>query len=85
MGTDSYSPLITGTIAMLTMAGALIGVYVKANEKILLANQANRYTQKQVDKLEKRVDELENKIFDKLDIMQQSIEELKLIIAKNIH
>lgn len=80
---SEYSSLIPGTIAMLSMAGAIIGIYVKANEKILLANQANKYTQQQVDKLEKRVGELEDKIFQKLDDMQHSIEELKLIMAKS--
>lgn len=79
-----YSTLIPATIGMLTLAGALIGVYVKANEKILLSNQANKYTQAQVDKLEKRVSDLEDKIFEKLDAMQHSIEELKLIMAKNL-
>lgn len=84
METMEFSPLIPGTVAMLTLAGALIGVYVRANEKILLANQANKYTQQQVERLERRVEQLEDKIFDKLDAMQKSIEELKIEIAQKL-
>lgn len=76
--------MVAGTLGMLSLAGALIGVYVKANEKILLARQANAYTQKQVDKLEKRVDQLEDKIFEKLDQVQNSVEEIKIAIAKRL-
>lgn len=79
-----YAPMIGGTIGLLTLAGGLIGVYVKANEKILLARQANLYTQKQVEKLEKRVDQLEDKIFEKLDQVQKSVEEIKIEIAKRL-
>ena len=76
--------MVAGTLGMLSLGGALIGVYVKANEKILLARQANMYTQKQVEKLERRVEQLEDKIFDKLDQMQKSIEDLKIEIAQKL-
>ena len=79
-----YGPMVAGTLGMLSLGGALIGVYVKANEKILLARQANVYTQKQVEKLERRVEQLEDKIFDKLDQMQKSIEDLKIEIAQKL-
>lgn len=79
-----YGPMVAGTLGMLSLGGALIGVYVKANEKILLARQANMYTQKQVEKLERRVEQLEDKIFDKLDQMQKSIEDLKIEIAQKL-
>ena len=79
-----YGPMVAGILGMLTLAGSLVGVWVKANEKILLARQANVYTQKQVEKLERRVEQLEDKIFDKLDQMQKSIEDLKIEIAQKL-
>ena len=79
-----YGPMVAGTLGMLSLTGALIGVYVKANEKILLARQANMYTQKQVEKLERRVEQLEDKIFDKLDQLQKSIEDLQIEIVQKL-
>ena len=78
-----YAFLIPSSLAFLGMAGALIGVWIKANEKILLARQANSYTQKQVDKLELRITELENNLFKKLDAIQIDIQEIKIGMARN--
>lgn len=76
------SQLIEATIGFLTMAGGLVGVYVTHEKKLALAKQENVHTQNQVNKLEKRVGELEDRIFQKLDKMNESIEEIKIQIAK---
>jgi len=74
--------LIGGTIAMLGLAGSVIGIWIKANEKILLANQRNKYTQIQLDKLEIRVGELENNIYAKLDTILTEINNIKITVVK---
>ena len=75
-------PLITGTIGMLTLAGGLVGVVIKHAKEMALANQANENTQKQVDKLEVRVTDLENNLFKKLDHIQNDIQDIKVAIAR---
>jgi len=76
------STLIEATIGFLTMTGGLIGIYVTHEKKLALAKQQILYTQQQVNKLEKRVADLEEKIFAKLDKMNDSMEEIKIKIAK---
>lgn len=77
-----YSQLIGATAGMLTMAGGIITIYVTHEKKLALSRQQNIYTQQQVNKLEKRVADLEEKIFAKLDKMNDSMEEIKIKIAK---
>ena len=77
-----YSQLIGATTAMLTMAGGVITIYVTHEKKLALAKQQIVYTQQQVNKLERRVADLEEKIFAKLDKMNDSMEEIKIKIAK---
>lgn len=74
--------MIGATAGMLTMAGGIITIYVTHEKKLALARQQILYTQQQVDKLEKRVGELEDRIFAKLDKINNSIEEIKIHIAK---
>ena len=77
-----YSQMIGATAGMLTMAGGIITIYVTHEKKLALSRQQNIYTQQQVNKLEKRVADLEEKIFAKLDKMNDSMEEIKIKIAK---
>jgi len=77
-----YTKLIGATAGMLTMAGGIITIYVTHEKKLALSRQQNIYTQQQVNKLEKRVADLEEKIFAKLDKMNDSMEEIKIKIAK---
>ena len=76
------SQMIGATAGMLTMAGGIITIYVTHEKKLALSRQQNIYTQLQVNKLEKRVADLEEKIFAKLDKMNDSMEEIKIKIAK---
>ena len=76
------SQMIGATAGMLTMAGGIITIYVTHEKKLALSRQQNIYTQQQVNKLEKRVADLEEKIFAKLDKMNDSMEEIKIKIAK---
>ncbi len=75
-------PMITGTIGMLTLAIALVGVIINHAKKMALANQAIDNTQKQIDKLEVRVTDLETNLFKKLDHIQTDIQEIKVAIAR---
>ena len=75
--------MVMGTIAMLGMAGSLIGVYVNHEKKMALSNQAIDNNQKQVDKLELRVTELESNLFKKLDSISKDIQEIKIGMARN--
>ena len=77
-----FSQMIGATAGMLTMAGGIITIYVTHEKKLALSRQQNIYTQQQVNKLEKRVADLEEKIFAKLDKMNDSMEEIKIKIAK---
>lgn len=77
-----FSQIIGATAGMLTMAGGIITIYVTHEKKLALSRQQNIYTQQQVNKLEKRVADLEEKIFAKLDKMNDSMEEIKIKIAK---
>jgi len=77
-----YTQLIGATAGMLTLAGGIITIYVTHEKKLALSRQQNIYTQQQVNKLEKRVADLEEKIFAKLDKMNDSMEEIKIKIAK---
>ena len=77
-----FSQMIGATVGMLTMAGGIITIYVTHEKKLALSRQQNIYTQQQVNKLEKRVADLEEKIFAKLDKMNDSMEEIKIKIAK---
>lgn len=75
--------MITGTIGMITLATALVGVIINHAKKMALANQAIDNTQKQVDKLEVRVTDLETNLFKKLDHIQVDIQEIKVAIARS--
>lgn len=73
--------VIGGIVGMTTLAVGLVGVAVKANEKIVLANNDNKHTQREVDELKVRVAKLEENIYQKLDSLQVSIEDIKVSIA----
>lgn len=75
--------MVGSTVAMLTMAGSLIGVFVTHEKKMALSNQAIENNQKQVDKLEVRVTDLENNLFKKLDHIQSDIQEIKVTMARS--
>lgn len=75
--------MILGTAGMLGLAGALIGVFVGHEKKMALSNQEIYTNQKQIDKLETRVTELENNLFKKLDNISKDIQEIKINIVRN--
>ena len=75
--------LILGTAGMLGLAGSLIGVFVSHEKKMALSNQAIDQNQKQIDKLETRVTDLENNLFKKLDNISKDIQEIKINIVRN--
>ena len=73
--------LVMASIAMLTLASGGVGIYVSAEKKILLARQENKFTQRQLDKLEERVSKFEDDIFKRLDQIQSNIGQINTNIA----
>ena len=74
--------IIGGTVGFCTLALSIITMFIKASNQIALARQENEFAIKRVEKLESRVDELEDKLFAKLETIQSSIEGIKVDIAK---
>lgn len=74
--------LITGTLGFVTMAGGIVAVYVKSNEKQALAEQQNRFTNQQVEKLESRVALLEKNVAERIDSIHEDLTEIKISIGK---
>jgi hypothetical protein len=77
-----FGQLLAAIIGMLTLAGGIIGVYVEGSKKIALSRQANAYTQRQVDKLEQRLDEMENNIYNRLDLILDHLQKLEIKFAQ---
>jgi len=78
-----HQQMIMGTIAMLTLAGSLIGVFVNHEKKMALSNQQIDNNQRQVDKLEIRVSDLETNLFKKLDHISNDIQDIKITMARS--
>lgn len=74
--------IVTGTIGFLSLAGGIVAVWWKANEKIIKAETQVTTLEERVDRLEKRINDFENKIFEKLDNIHDIITEVKISIAK---
>lgn len=66
----------------LTLAGGGIAIYVKHVKDTALLEQANKYTQNQVDKLEARVNDMENNLYEKLDLIITQMNEMNIAITK---
>ena len=76
-------------ISIAALVGTAIGVWVNAQKKQALAEQAIRFfesTQKEqnhrISQLEKKVADNEEKILEKFDEMQRSIHNIEILIAK---
>lgn len=74
--------MIEATLGMVSMAAGLVGVFVSAEKKIALSRQEIRFLKDQHDKLELRVTELENNIYEKLDMIFEKIQLIEIKIAK---
>ena len=74
--------LIGGTIGMLTLGGGLIGVYVESSKKIALARQAVIFNEAKIDKLEIRVQKLEDDINTKLDKVMEHVQKIEAMMAE---
>lgn len=76
------SAMVEATLGMVTMAGALIGIYVTHEKKMALNKQEIEFTKNQLAKLEARVSELENNIYERLDMILEKIQLMEIKIAK---
>ena len=69
-----------GYATTLTLAG--VGLYIKMTTDAALSRQKHEYLQEQVNKLEARVNEIGDHAVEKIDKMQESLQEMKINIAK---
>jgi len=74
--------IIAGTFSFITLAGALIGLYVKMVTDAALAKQKHEYLQTEVNKLEHRVNEIEDNAVMKIDKIQESLHKMEINIGK---
>ena len=74
--------VISGTVGFATLAVSVIAMFIKASNQVALARQESEFAIKRVEKLENRVDELEDKLFAKLEKIQNAVEGIKIDIAK---
>lgn len=74
--------VVTATIFTLGLVGAVIGLYIKMVTDAALATQKQIYLKEQVDKLELRVNEIEDNAVMKIDKIQESIHKIEINIGK---
>lgn len=74
--------MIEATIGMVSMAAGLVGVFINAEKKIALNRQEINFLKEQHAKLEIRVSELENNIYERLDMILEKIQLIEIKIAK---
>lgn len=81
MGMD-FTQMLGSTIALLTLAGSLIGVYVTHEKKMAINKAEIDYLKADVIKIEHRVNELEDKLMGKVDIIMEKLNKIEIQIAK---
>ena len=74
--------LIGSTLAMISMAGGLVAIYV-AHERKMATNAAEiNYLKSDVAKLQIRVGNLEDKLSAKIDLVMEKLGEIQVKISK---
>lgn len=74
--------LFSCILGMLSLAGGIIGVFVTHEKKMALNRQEIIFLKEVHNKLEVRVNELEDKLMDKVDIIMNKLEAIHIQIAK---
>ena len=74
--------IITGTVFLVGMSASLIGLYIKMVTDAAIAREKHLYLQTQVNKLETRVNEIEDNAVMKIDKMQESLQKMEINITK---
>ena len=74
--------VVTATIFTIGLVVALISLYIKMVTDAALSNQKQLYLKEQVDKLELRVNEIEDNAVMKIDKIQESIHKIEINIGK---
>lgn len=64
------------------LIGAMITAYMRISEKLALANLKTDMAIRQNEKLETRVNELEDSIVKKMDKIQESVHSIEINISK---
>ncbi len=74
--------IVTGTIFFVGLASSLVGLYIKMVTDSAIAREKHLYLQTQVNKLETRINEIEDNAVLKIDRMQESLQKMEVNIAK---
>ena len=74
--------IIAGTLSFVGLAGALIGLYIKMVTDAALAKQKHEYLQAEVKELKVEVNKMQHSIVEKMDKMQETIQQIQLNISK---
>jgi hypothetical protein len=73
--------IIIVILSLIGMMSALIGVYIKMVTDAAIANQKHIYLERQVVKLETRVNEIEDNAVIKIDKIQESLQKMEINIS----
>lgn len=74
--------IVAATIFIVGLTGSLIGLYIKMVTDAALAKQKHEYLQAEVKELKVEVNKMQHSIVEKMDKMQETIQQIQLNISK---
>ena len=72
--------IIAATVFIFGLTGSLIGLYIKMVTDAALAKQKHEYLQAEVKELKVEVNKMQHSIVEKMDKMQETIQQIQLNI-----
>jgi ubiquinone biosynthesis protein UbiJ len=78
----AFGELIGATVGMITMAISVVLIYVAHERKMAINKAEIDYLREDLGKLEKRVQDLEDKLLMKVDKIMEKLNNIDLKIAK---
>jgi len=77
-----FVEMIGATVALLTMAGGVVLIYVAHERKMAINKAEIDYLRVDLIKVEKRVQDLEDKLVIKVDKIMDKLKEIEIKIAE---